>query len=342
MIKTLTPASVVVFTASLGAAFAEGKLNLICSGDVVTCEFLSARFTEDTGVAVNMVQLSTGEALAKLRSEAANPKTDIWWGGTGDPHLQAAEAGLTAEYKSEKLPELQDWAQKQAEISGYRTVGVYAGPLGWALNTDIAARKNLPEPKCWSDLIRPEYKGEVQIANPNSSGTAYTVLASLAQIMGEDAAFDYLAKLNANVSQYTKSGSAPAKAAGRGETGLGVAFVQDAVMVKVAGFPVKAYTPCEGAGYEVGSMSIVAGARNIDAAKTWYDWALTPETQSLLSDPQYNFFQNPSNKAAKSADAAVRMEDVKLIDYDFETYGSAEMRQHLIERWNNEIGSLSK
>jgi hypothetical protein len=35
------------------------------------------------------------------------------------------------------------------------------------------------------------FKGEIQIANPNSSGTAYNTLATLVQIMGEDQAFDF-------------------------------------------------------------------------------------------------------------------------------------------------------
>ena len=52
-------------------------------------------------------------------------------------------------------------------------------------------------------------KGEIQIADPNSSGTAYTALATLVQLMGEDQAFDYPKKLSANVAQFTKSGSAP-------------------------------------------------------------------------------------------------------------------------------------
>jgi len=50
----------------------------------------------------------SGEALAQLIAEKENPKTDIWFGGTGDPHLQAAEQGLTLEYKSPSLPQLQE------------------------------------------------------------------------------------------------------------------------------------------------------------------------------------------------------------------------------------------
>lgn len=183
---------------------------------MVICEQMKGAFEKKTDISVNMVRLSSGETYAKIRAEARNPKTDIWWAGTGDPHLQAASEGLTLEYKSPMLGELHEWAVKQAESAGYRTVGVYAGALGWGYNTEIFKQKNLKEPKCWADLLDPSFKGEVQIANPNSSGTAYTALATLVQIMGEDEAFDYLKKLNANVSQYTKSGSAPVKAAARG------------------------------------------------------------------------------------------------------------------------------
>lgn len=319
------------------SARAEGDLNLICSADVVICELLQETFQKETGISVNMVRLSSGETYAKVRAEARNPKTDIWWGGTGDPHLQAASEDLTVEYKSPMLSELHDWAVKQAESAGYKTIGVYAGALGWGYNTEILGKKNIKEPACWADLLAPELKGEIQMANPNSSGTAYTALASLVQIMGEDPAFDYLKKLNENISQYTKSGSAPVKAAGRGETGLGIVFLHDAVAQTVEGFPVKSVAPCEGTGYEIGSMSIIKDARNMDNAKKWYDWALKPETQSLMREAKS--FQLPSNKNAEVPKEAPRFEDIKLIDYDFVTYGDPDKRKALLERWDREIGA---
>src|SRR5690606_40497972 len=123
------------------SAQAAGTLNLICSADVVICEQMKNMFEKDTGIKVNMVRLSSGENYAKVRAEARNPKTDVWWAGTGDPHLQAASEGLTLEYKSPRLAELQSWAVKQAESADYRTVGVYAGALGWGYNADILAKK---------------------------------------------------------------------------------------------------------------------------------------------------------------------------------------------------------
>ncbi len=134
--------------------------------------------------------------------------------------------------------ELHDWAIKQAEAAGNKTVGVYSGALGFGYNKDLLAKNNLPEPKCWADLIKPEYKGQIQMANPNSSGTAYTMLATMVQLMGEDKGFEYLKALHANINQYTKSGSAPIKAAGLGETTIGIVFMHDAVAQAAAGFPI--------------------------------------------------------------------------------------------------------
>jgi len=324
---------------SAGSALAAGELNLICAADVVICEQMQGDFEKAHDIKVNMVRMSSGEAYAKIRAEARNPKTDLWWAGTGDPHLQAASEGLTEEYKSPMLDELQDWAKNQAESSGFKTVGVYAGALGWGYNTDIFKQKGYKEPVCWADLLAPELKGEIQIANPNSSGTAYTALASLVQIMGEDKAFEYLKALNANISQYTKSGSAPVKAAARGETGLGIVFMHDAVAQTAEGFPVKSIAPCEGTGYEIGSMSIVKGARNMENAKTWYDWSLKPDVQSRMKDAKS--FQLPSNKTAEIPKEAPRFEDIKLIDYDFKSYGDPEKRKALLERWDREIGAVA-
>lgn len=321
------------------SAHAAGNLNVICSADVVICEQMKNMFEKDTDIKVNMVRLSSGETYAKVRAEARNPKTDIWWAGTGDPHMQAAAEGLTQEYKSDLLPELNDWAQKQAESSDYKTVGVYAGTLGWGYNTDLIEQKNLKIPQCWADLLDPELKGEVQMANPNSSGTAYTLLATLAQIMGEDEAFDYLKKLNANISQYTKSGSAPVKSAARGENAVGIVFMHDAVSMTAEGFPIKTVGPCEGTGYEIGSMSIIKGAKNLDNAKKWYDWALTADVQSKMKDAKS--FQLPSNKSAEIPKESPRFEDIKLIDYDFKTYGDPAKRKELLERWDKEIGAIA-
>jgi iron(III) transport system substrate-binding protein len=338
-LKLLTfAAGAAVLLAAPAGVRAAGELTLYCSPQIEWCQAMVTAFEKKTGIKVAMTRKSSGETFAQIKAEASNPKGDVWWGGTGDPHLQAAEEGLTQEYKSPMLAELNDWAVQQAEQSGYRTVGIYAGALGYGYNTDLLAQKNLPEPKCWADLVKPEYKGEVQIANPNSSGTAYTALATFVQLWGEDAAFEFLKKLHKNVNQYTKSGSAPIKAAGLGETTIGIVFQHDVVTQIVSGAPIKTVSPCEGTGYEIGSMSIIKDARNLDSAKAWYDWALTPEAQALAIEAQA--YQVPSNKDATIPPEAPKLSEIKLIDYDFKKYGSSEERTRLLAKWDLEVAAL--
>ena len=319
---------------SLGAA-AQGQVNIICSVQADWCNMMATVYSRTTGTKVNMSMKGSGEALAQLNAEKANPKTDIWFGGTGDPHLQAAEQGLTLEYKSPLLPQLYPWARKQAEDAKFRTVGVYLGPLGFGYNTELLARKKAQAPKSWADLLKPEYKGEIQMANPASSGTAYTMIATLVQIMGEEKAFDYLRALHKNVSTYTRSGTAPIKAAARGETMVSISFVHDVTTEAIQGFPVGSSTPSEGTGAEIGSMSIVKGARNLENAKKFYEFALRADIQSLAV--KANALQVPSNASADIPPKAPRPESVKLINYDFAKYGSDDVRKRLLKRWDEEI-----
>ena len=236
--------------------------------------------------------------------------------------------------------ELNDWAISQAKAAGDRTIGIYSGALGYGYNEELLKKNNLPAPTCWADLLKPEFKGHVQMANPNSSGTAYTTLATMVQLKGEDAGFDYMKGLHKNINQYTKSGSAPIKSAGRGENTVGIVFMHDAVAQAVAGFPIKVVAPCEGTGYEIGSMSIIKGARNMEEAKKFYDWALTAEAQTLAL--QVNAFQVPSNKGAKTSPKAPNLADIKLIDYDFKKYGSSDERKRLLKKWDDEVKSLAQ
>lgn len=329
--------SLIALAATAPASFAD-KLTYYCSAQEDWCQLMARSFEDATGIDVNMTRKSSGETFAQIRAESSNPKGDVWWGGTGDPHLQAAEEGLTMEYISPMRDQLHDWAIAQAESAGNKTIGIYSGALGYGFNTELVAANNLPEPSCWKDLLKPEYKGHVQMANPNSSGTAYTTLASMVQIFGEDDGFEFMKGLHANINQYTKSGSAPIKAAGRGENTIGIVFMHDAVKQAVSGFPIQVVAPCEGTGYEIGSMSIIDGARNLEEAKMFYDWALSAEAQNLAL--QVNAFQVPSNKGAETSESAPDMSLIKLIDYDFKKYGSSDERKRLLQKWDEEVSTL--
>ena len=95
--------------ATANTSSAAGKLTYYCSAEIEWCQLMAKEFEKATGIKVAMTRKSSGETFAQIRAERRNPKGDVWWGGTGDPHLQAAEEGMTQVYKSPRLGELQDW-----------------------------------------------------------------------------------------------------------------------------------------------------------------------------------------------------------------------------------------
>ena|SRR5436190_22986599 len=89
---------VLLFTASLGApaaTLAQGTINVCCSVQAEWCQGVANEFQRETGIRAALTLKGSGETFAQVSAEAANPKGDVWFGGTGDPHLAAAEPGAT-------------------------------------------------------------------------------------------------------------------------------------------------------------------------------------------------------------------------------------------------------
>jgi iron(III) transport system substrate-binding protein len=336
-----TSLALAAFCLSFVAVPASAQLNLYCSSpNTAWCQGMANGFEKATGTKVAVVQKATGEMLAQVKAERANPKGDIWWAGPGDAYLQAAEDGLLETYTSPNVKDLQDWAQRITAVSQGRVSGVYGGILSLGYNTELQTKKKLPVPRCWKDLLDPVYKNEVMLGNPVSSGTAYLMLASLVQIFGEEDAFKYMKALNANVSSYARSGIGPMTAVKQGEIYVGSTVLHGVINEIVAGFPVKPVLPCEGVGYEIGSMAIIKGARNIDNAKKFVDWALTPDAQKIGFEVKE--YAIPTNKNVQLPPTVPALTEFKVINYDFAKYGASDTRKRLLERWEKEIGQAAK
>ena len=108
----------------------------------------------------------------------------------------------------------------------------------------------------------------------------------------------------------------------------------------VKGMPIQTVAPCEGTGYEIGSMSIIKGARNLDSAKKWVDFALTADVQSMAGSVKA--YQVPSNKNATVPKEAPDVSSIKLIDYDHARYGSKSVRSGLLAKWDRDVKPLPR
>lgn len=317
-------------------AQAKGRLVVYCSATNIMCETETKAFGEKHGVKTSFIRNGSGSTFAKIEAEKNNPQADVWYGGTLDPQAQAGEMGLLEPYRSKNLDQVMEKFQDVAKVKGM-TSAIYMGILGFGVNTKRLEKLGIKEtPKCWKDLTDPKFKGEIQISDPQSAGTAYTVIATFVQLWGEDKAFEFFKDLHKNVSQYTKSGVTPSQNTARGETAIGIGFLHDYALQIQNGAPLEMVVPCEGTGYELGGVSIIKGARNLDNAKLFVDWALSKEGQELAWKKGESL-QTLTNTTAEQSPQAFDPTKLNLINYDFEKYGSVDERKRLINKWVNEV-----
>ena len=323
---------------ALPFAFGEGakevtstEVNILMTPQEEWCQGMKQEFEAKYNITVNYVRMSSGEGLARIRAEKDNPQFDLWWGGPIDSFVAAKQEGLLEAYDSPNYKNLLDPAKyKDAEDFW---VGIYVGTLGFCTNKDwLAANPKSKAPASWDDLLKPEFKGQVLVAHPSTSGTSYTALATVLQIRGEQKGWEYLKAYASQIHQFTKSGAAPAKFVGQGEAAVGVVFSHDIVNeIDNNKLPLVLSFPKEGTGYEIGGMAILKGGKHRDAAQLWFDWAITAEAQAL--GPKYKAYQAPTVKGVKLSHPELLQ--VNLIKYDFQWAGKN--KKAFVDRFTNEL-----
>jgi len=283
-------------------------------------------FEKATGVKTQMVRMSGGEIFSRIKAEKENPSASVWYGGGALTFMAAENEGLLEHYISPNaaniLPQLKD-------PNGAWT-GIYVGYLGIEGNKKWLDDNGYELPKTFDDLLKPEFTGNIVVAHPGSSSTAYNLLATVLQIKGEDAGFEYMQKFNGQVRQYTKSGSAPGRMCGMGEAPIAIGFIHDAIKYQEEGYKDLIFTAPEGGtGYEIGAAAIIKDGPDQEAAKMFIDWCLTKEAQELgKTVGSFQFLTNPD---AVPPEQALSIKDTKLIDYDFKW--AADNRSEFLEKF---------
>ncbi|PID98622.1 MAG: iron ABC transporter substrate-binding protein [Actinomycetales bacterium] len=308
-----------------------GSLTVVCGALEQVCQAWTEKFQEKTGIKTKFVRMSSGETVARLSATKNNPEFDVWHGGPADGYSAAFADGLLEAYTSpeaEKIP-----AEYKSKDGSW--TGVYVGVLGFCSNGKKLKELGVEAPKSWDDLLNPKLKGQVESAHPSTSGTAYTTLwTQRERLGGEDQALEYMKKLNKNILQYTKSGTAPGQAAGRGEIAVGISFTHDCALYKEQGMSDMVITvPSDGTGHEVGGVGIVKGTKNLDLAKKYVDFAISAEAQNI--GPDAGSYQAHTHPDAKDDPRITVLDDVNLLPWDFKLAG--EKRSEFTKRFDNEV-----
>jgi len=279
-----------------------------------------------SGVQVNWVRDSTGIITARFLAEKAAPKADMVLGLAASSMLLFEKEGLLETYK----PAGSD-ALKAAFKDGkepYRWTGMDAFLSVVCFNKPEGEKRNAALPVSWVDLTKPEYKDQVAMPHPASSGTGYLTVAAWIQLMGEQAAWEFMDRLHQNIAVYTHSGSAPCVQAARGERMVGIGFDMRAAREKSNGAPIDIVLPKEGAGWDMEATSIVKGTKNLDATKKVADWVATRGANELFGK-YYAIVAHPEVKAAPANYPPTAEQAMVKNDFSW----MAENRDRILAEW---------
>ena len=291
---------------------------------------VSKAFRKATGIKAHVIGMNgSGATLARIQGEQAHPRADVWVGGSLGAHAQAAFSGLTQPYRPKNYSELDP--EFRDPLGNNRVTGLYTGVLGFIVNYDVLKAKQLPPPDSWQSLTESRYHHLVGMKSPLVSGTAYTTLATLVQMKGEEPAFAYLKKLYQNLASYTQSHT---RLTSLGKLGITITFLHEAVeeQHRFSEKNIGTIIPKEGTGFEIGGLSLIKNGPNPMAAKQLFNFILSEEGQILFNQTNY---QMPVNLKVQKYSKAPKVDKSKLINFNFAWSGKN--RQRLIELYKEEV-----
>lgn len=275
-------------------------------------DLVAEEFQKATGIKVEFLPMSSGEVITRLKAEKANPQSDVWFGGGSDAFIIAREEGLLHPYIS---PNARVVSDQFKDPDGYWTA-VSLVTVGLIINNDRLASRQLPMPDSWTDLTDPVYAGELTVSDPSTSGTAYTTVSGLLQVFGPEG-WEFLDKMYSNVRFLEKSGSAPCEKTIQGEYAVGICPNPQYYNVYNPGADVSVVFNSDGVLAWPAPVAIINGARNLENAKKFIDWSLTPQGQDVLMKASPRI---PTTDVEPIA-GVPSPEELNLVPYDFVGWG---------------------
>lgn len=230
-------------------------------------------------IEIAWVRDSTGVITARLIAEKDNPRADVVWGLSASSIVSFEKQGMLVPYTPKGADAIKPVFRDSKSPMAWTGMDAYLSVV--CFNTAEGAKKNTPAPASWADLTKPQFKGQLVMPNPASSGTGYLTIAAWLQLMGEEAGWKYMDALHENVAVYTHSGSAPCVQAARGERLAGIGFDMRGAREKTQGAPIDVILPKEGAGWEMEASAIVKGTKNLAAVQKLLDWTVTKKANEM-------------------------------------------------------------
>ncbi|MFQ5971169.1 MAG: putative 2-aminoethylphosphonate ABC transporter substrate-binding protein [Alphaproteobacteria bacterium] len=319
---------------AVGPAAADTTLTVYTAMEAEQLEPIRQAFRkEHPDIDIQWVRDSTGIITAKMLAEidAGNPQADIFLGTSATSMLLVDERGFLLPYAPKGLERIDSKFRDSRDPPHWVGIDAYAAVVCY--NTIEAEKHNLPKPTSWKDLADPVYRGHLAMPNPNSSGTGFLTVSAWMQIFGEDDAWSFMDSLHENMATYTHSGSKPCRLAAAGEYPMGISFAFRGALLKQKGAPLDLVYPQEGIGWEVEASGILNTSKNIEAAKTLFDWHISPAAMAVYNDYLPTL---AIPELAKPVEHFPENTQEMMIDNDF-AWASGN-RKRILEEWQGRYG----
>lgn len=293
------------------------------------------KFTEETGIKTELLSMSSGEVLTKIKAEGGTPMADLWFGGGIDAFMGAKEDGLLEQVNFDGADEL---APEYKDADNYWFAkGITV--VGFLVNNDITEEAGLEVPKSWKDLTDPAYKSEILMSNPAISGTNYAVVNAILQQKGAEEGWKYFEALNQNIDYYSKRGKDPKVKTMAGEVAIGIVPMDKEVDTMHEEQNVTAVYPEDGIPYVPEGVAVFKNGSNAEGAKQFIEWFYNNDENLKLVAEIDN---KDTIKMIKPSMEGLELtfDTSKLMKEDLSLFGKN--RDAILEKWETLAGDKSE
>ena len=283
---------------------------------------LVAKFNElHPEIKTTIITAGSNELKTRLMAEQPKPSGDILMGIAKETYDEFYD--YFTPYRTPNHDSIAETVRDKGDTPRYYG---YSMPLQcFIVNTKI-----FPEgtgPTSWKDLADPKYKGEIIMANPALSGSAYAQLYMMYSLFGEE-----FCKQVAKNTVYVASSKTVPESVARGEYGIGVTGEANVATYIEAGDPVTYRYPTEGTGARFDASAIIANCKNLKSAQLYMDFLTSYDAYKIINEVKnrrvvINELPGPKHLPA--------LGEINLFDYN--AVEAAELRNDLSDKFSNWI-----
>lgn len=270
MLTNVRRAGLTALAALAMAGTAHADVTVYTAGPASLIEKLAAGFTEETGIKVEFFQATTGQVMARIEAEAANPVVDVLISASWDTATDFAARGWLVPYASPNAETVPDFLKSDTAVAQ----GVSALAIAWNPNS------NTPRPEEWADLAKPEYKDLVNLPDPAQSGATFELVAAL-EAQGGTQIFEDLAANGAIIAGANAEALNPVLQGAKAAVFGAVDYIS--FNGKDKGESIEVIFPASGTVIAPRPAMILNWSKNQDEAKQFIDYMLSDAGQAIVA-----------------------------------------------------------